>query len=139
MPLIQESLALGKTVKFSPRGISMLPLLRQGEDNVILSPVPEKLKKYDLPLYQRDDGSYILHRIVAAGETYTCIGDNQFELETGLRQDQMIALVTAVERNGKVIPVTDWHYGLYCRVWHHSRTLRHIYRRVKNRLRRFLR
>ena len=116
----------------------MLPLLRQGQDNVILSPVPDKLKKYDLPLYQRDDGSYILHRVVAAGETYTCIGDNQFELEHDLRQDQMIALVTAIERNGEVISVTDWRYGLYCRFWHYSRPFRRFYRRVKGRLRRYL-
>ena len=48
MPLIRDSLAAGKTVRFSPRGISMLPMLRQGIDSVVLSPLPEKLKKYDL-------------------------------------------------------------------------------------------
>ena len=101
MPLIREYLAAGKTVKFSPRGISMLPMLRQGIDDVVLSPLPEKLKKYDLPLYQRDDGHFVLHRIVRVGETYTCVGDNQFELEHGLRHDQMIAVVTAFSRAGE--------------------------------------
>lgn len=139
MPLIQESLAAGKTVRFSPRGISMLPMLRQGIDSVILSPLPEKLSKYDLPLYQRDDGHYILHRIVSAGETYTCIGDNQFVLEHGVRHDQMIALVTAFTRGGREIAVTDPGYRLYCRFWHYSRTLRHFWRRGKGWLRRHLR
>lgn len=139
MPLIQESLAAGKTVRFSPRGISMLPMLRQGIDSVILSPLPEKLSKYDLPLYQRDDGHYILHRIVSAGETYTCIGDNQFVLEHGVRHDQMIALVTAFTRGGREIAVTDPVYRLYCRFWHYSRTLRHFWRRGKGWLRRHLR
>lgn len=138
MPLIQESLAAGKTVRFSPRGISMLPMLRQGIDSVILSPLPQKLRKYDLPLYQRDDGHYILHRIVSAGETYTCIGDNQFVLEHGVRHDQMIALVTAFTRGGREIAVTDPGYRLYCRFWHYSRTLRHFWRRGKGWLRRHL-
>ena len=139
MPLIREYLAAGKTVKFSPRGISMLPMLRQGIDSVVLSPVPEKLKKYDLPLYRRDDGKYILHRIVEAGETYTCVGDNQFVLEPGLRHDQMLALVTAFTRGEKVYSVTDWRYGIYCRFWHYSRPVRHFWRRGIGWLRRHLR
>ena len=81
MPLFKERLAAGQIVRFSPRGVSMLPMLRQGIDSVELSPVPEKLKKYDLPLYQRRNGQYVLHRIVKVSEGYTCIGDNQFEPE----------------------------------------------------------
>lgn len=138
MPLIRETLSAGKTVKFSPRGISMLPMLRQGIDSVVLSPLPEKLHKYDLPLYQRDDGHYVLHRIVKVGQTYTCIGDNQFDFEPGLRHDQMIALVTAFTRGDREIPVTDTGYRLYCRFWHHTRSLRHFWRRVKGWLRRHL-
>ena len=139
MPLIREYLAAGKTVKFSPRGISMLPMLRQGIDDVVLSPIPEKLKKYDLPLYQRDDGHFVLHRIVRVGETYTCIGDNQFELEHGLRHDQMIALVTAFYRNGKYHSVNELTYRIYCRFWHYSRGLRHFWRRGIGWLRRHMR
>ena len=116
----------------------MLPMLRQGIDKVVLSPLPQRLKKYDLPLYQRDNGQFVLHRIVEVGETYTCLGDNQFQKEPGLRQEQMIALVTAFTRKDREIPVTAWHYRLYCRVWYHSRHLRHIFRWAKNRLRRHL-
>ena len=129
MPLFREQFAAGHTVRFSPRGISMLPMLRQGIDTVTLSPAPEKLKKYDLPLYQRPDGKYILHRIVKAGDTYTCAGDNQFTLEPGVRQDQIIAIVTAFSRGDREIPVTSLSYQLYCRLWHYSRPVRHFWRR----------
>lgn len=96
MPIIRESLSQGKSVRFSPRGVSMLPMLRQGLDSVELSPLPERLKKYDLPLYQRRNGQYVLHRVVGVdGDTYTCIGDNQFELEHSVAHEQMIAVVTA--------------------------------------------
>ena len=131
MPLIRERLSAGQSVSFFPGGTSMLPMLRQGVDSVVLSPLPEKLKKYDLPLYQRDNGQYVLHRIVKVGEYYTCVGDNQFELEPNLRHDQMIALVTAFTRDGKRIEVTDPGYRLYCRFWCAVRPLRHTWKRIR--------
>ena len=139
MPLIRERLEAGQTVRFSPMGVSMLPMLRQGIDSVVLSPVPEKLKKYDLPLYQRDDGKFILHRIVQVGDTYTCMGDNQFAAEKGLRRDQMIALVTGFYRGETYHSVQEPAYRFYCRVWHYSRPLRHFWRRGMNFLWRKLR
>ena len=129
MPLIREQLAEGKSVKFSPRGTSMLPMLRQGVDRVILSPLPEKLKKYDLPLYQRDNGQFVLHRVIKTGKTYTCMGDNQFTPEHGLRPDQMIAVVTAFCRGDNEIPVTAISYRIYCHLWYYSRPMRHLWRR----------
>ena len=139
MPLIRECLVAGQTVRILPRGVSMLPMLRQGIDSVVLSAVPEKLQKYDLPLYQRDDGKYILHRIVEAGETYTCIGDNQFVAETGIRHDQMIALVTGFYRGETYHSVEEPGYRLYCRFWHYSRPVRHFWRRGIGWLRRKIR
>lgn len=129
MPLIQESLSAGRFVRFSPRGISMLPMLRQGIDSVILSPAPETLKKYDLPLYRRDNGKYVLHRIVDAGATYTCVGDNQFQPEPGIRRDQILGLVTGFYRGGTQHSVNEPAYRIYCRFWHYSRPLRHFWRR----------
>ncbi len=138
MPLIRETLAAGQNVEFSPRGTSMLPMLRQGRDRVVLSPLPKVLKKYDLPLYQRKNGQYVLHRIVSVGETITCVGDNQFALERGLEPGQMIGLVTAFYRGDRKILVTDWHYRLYCRFWHYSRPVRRLWRGGMSRLRRLL-
>ena len=138
MPLMQERFQLGHSVRFSPRGTSMLPMLRQGIDSVELSPLPETLKKYDLPLYRREDGKFILHRIIGAGTTYTCMGDNQFTPEPGLRRDQMIALVTAFYRGEKRYSVSHPIYRLYCRFWYHSRHLRHFWRRGIGWLRRHM-
>ncbi|MBR2047524.1 MAG: S24/S26 family peptidase [Oscillospiraceae bacterium] len=129
MPLIREQLAAGRQVRFKPRGTSMLPMLRQGIDSVVLSPLPEQLKKYDLPLYQRSSGQFVLHRIVEVGDSYTCLGDNQFEKEPGIRHDQMIAVVTAFTRGDKRHSVNEPGYWLYCRVWYHSRHIRHFWRR----------
>ena len=135
MPLIREQLAAGKNVRFRPRGISMLPMIRPGKDQVVLSPVTGRLKKYDLPLYRRDSGQYVLHRIVGVGETYTCIGDNQYGLEYGIRQDQLIAVVTAFTREDREIPVTALGYRLYCRLWHWLRPVKQFLGRCKRILR----
>lgn len=138
MPLFREQLAAGSRVRFYPNGTSMLPMIRQGVDSVTLGPVPGKLRKHDLPLYQRDNGQYVLHRIVHVGETITCIGDNQFDKEYDLRPDQMIGLTVAFTRNGKEYSVTDWRYWLYCRFWYYSRPVRQIWRKVQYWLRRLL-
>ena len=129
MPVILEWLATGKSVRFAPRGVSMLPMLRQGIDSVVISPLPEKLKKYDLPLYQRSNGQYVLHRIVKVGDTYTCIGDNQFVLEKGLTHEQMIGVVTRFYRGKKMITVDNMRYRAYCRYWHYTRKIRKLWRR----------
>lgn len=139
LPLFRECLSAGQKVKFSPRGVSMLPMLRQGRDTVTLSPVTGQLKKYDLPLYRRDDGKFVLHRIVAVGENYTCVGDNQFDLEKNVRQDQIIAVVTSFTRDEREIPVTDPVYQCYCRLRHWSRWPRRKWRGLKRRLYRLVR
>ena len=113
MPLIRERIAAGERVRFSPNGTSMLPMLRQGVDSVVLSPLPEKLKKYDLPFYQRENGQFVLHRVVVVGDKYTCIGDNQFCFETGLDHSQMIGVVTAFTRGGREHSVDEPGYRIY--------------------------
>ena len=138
MPLFREQFAAGKSVCFSPRGVSMLPMLRQGIDTVTLSPLPEKLSKYDLPLYQYPNGKYILHRIVEVKpDHYVCLGDNTYAYET-VQPEYMIAVVTSFRRGEREISVSDPRYRLYCRVWVGTYPLRRFLRRVKNWLRRRL-
>ena len=66
-PIIEEQLREGKTVRFAPKGRSMLPMIREGRDTVTLCAVDRPLKKYDIGFYRRRDGQYVLHRIVKAG------------------------------------------------------------------------
>lgn len=136
VPLMRESLEKGQSVHFSPKGVSMLPMLREDLDSVVLSPIEGKLKKYDLPLYERESGKYILHRIVEVGDGYTCMGDNQFIKEPGLSHDQMIAVVTGFYRGDKFHSVEEPAYKLYCRAWYHSRHIRRFIFRVVRKLKR---
>lgn len=131
-PLIAEVVESGGSMKMYPKGISMLPMIRQGKDGVILSPKTERLKKYDIPLYVRDDGAYVLHRVVkVTDDGYTCVGDNQIGVERGVKHESVIAVVSAFTRNDKLYKTTELSYKLYCRVWHVTRPLRRVWRKVK--------
>ena len=138
MPIMRERFAAGQSICIAPRGISMLPLIRQGKDSVILSPVTDRLKKYDIPLYQRKNGKYVLHRIVEVGETYTCLGDSQFRFERGIEHSQVIAVVTTIRRGNKTISVTSKGYRVYCLLWNGSFPLRYFAFRVVRKLKSFI-
>lgn len=137
-PVFEERLAEGQSVRFSPRGTSMLPMIRQGKDSVVLSPVKGKLKRGDIPLYRRDNGNYVMHRIDAVGETYTCIGDHQFVAEHGIRQDQVIAVVTEFYRGKRRYSAENVGYRAYCALWRLSRPARFFAHRAYGWLRRHI-
>ena len=139
LPLIRERLAAGQTIRYLPfRGVSMLPMLRQGKDAVEIAPLPEKLKKYDLPVYQYPGGKIVMHRIVDVEEDYyVCLGDNTYAYEK-IFPDQMIAVVSAFKRGEKRIGVDNPGYRLYCRVWVAVFPLRKFLKRVKSWLRRLI-
>lgn len=128
MPLIREQLASGASVRIHPRGTSMLPMIREGIDSVVLSSVSENPKKYEVILYQRENGQYVLHRLVKVGDTYTFIGDHQFEHEEGITRDQLIARVSSFYRGDKRISIDKLSYRFYCRAWYNSRGIRRMWR-----------
>lgn len=140
LPLLRERLAQGQTIRYLPfRGVSMLPMLRQGIDAVEIAPLPGKLKKYDLPVYQYPSGKVVMHRVVSVREDhYICLGDNTYSRET-IRPEQMIAVVSAFRRGDRRIEVTDPMYRAYCVLWVASYPLRKFRRRVGGWLRRLLR
>lgn len=118
-PLIQETLDQGGTFSLTITGTSMFPFIVGGRDKVTLSPLPEKLKKNDLPLYRRANGAFVLHRIVKVCKdgTYTCCGDHQWWLEKGLRREQMIGLATEYVRKGRTLTNRNVLYRIYRTVW----------------------
>lgn len=118
-PMIQELLTGGSTVQLTVTGISMRPMLMHGRDQVELTMPPSKLRRYDIPLYRRENGSFILHRIVKVEKdgSYTCAGDGQSVLETGIEEEQIIAVVRSFTRKGRKISCSDKRYQMYVRVW----------------------
>ena len=128
--IMVEKLNSGGTVTFTPKGKSMLPMLRDGEDVVVLSKPNGKLHLFDIPLYRRSNGIYVLHRIVNfdADGSYVLCGDHQFALEHGIKDSDIIGVVTAFYRKGKAYSVNSFSYRLYVNFWFYTRFFRHSYR-----------
>ena len=94
--VMEEMLNSGGTVNFNPRGYSMCPTLRNDGDRVVIKKI-NSLKKYDLPLYIRPDGSFVLHRVISVNKdgTYNICGDNQPLHYIELYQRQMRSMVSS--------------------------------------------
>lgn len=118
-PLIREAFEEGKGFWLPVTGTSNLPTLTGGRDEIILGRVDRPLKKRELPLYRRDSGQYVLHRIVSVQRdgTYTCCGDNQWTKEPGIRPDQIIGCVIRITRKGKTFPVENLIYRSWVWLW----------------------
>lgn len=116
-PIIKEKLAEGGTVELPITGTSMLPLLVAGRDTVDIVNIPPK--NGDIIFYRRDDGHFVLHRIVGETERgFILCGDNQYKLEYGIEARHIIGVVSSVNRKGRKTDVnTNKPYKAYCSVW----------------------
>ncbi len=114
----EEVLARDGKLVHTGVGDSMLPMLRPKRDLVIIGRPSGRLKRYDVALYKRGSGQYVLHRVLKArGDEYVLCGDNQWSRERGVTDRQIIGVLTAFVRDGKEIPVTDPRYRLYAHLW----------------------
>ena len=126
----------GKLI-YTNKGDSMMPLIKEGRDLLVISAVNGRLKKYDVPLYKRDSGQYVLHRIIKVRKSdYVICGDNRYHKEYGITDRHIIGVLTAVIRNGKEISVTNRRYRLYVHVWYFLFPVRAFIMRARNVIRR---
>lgn len=117
IPHIEEEIAKGKEVGLRARGSSMQPLINADEDLIVLSALPEMVKKGEIILYRRDDGSYVVHRVMKVkNDTYSMCGDHQVLYEHGISRNMMIARVCKIKKPTEIIE-TDKNaaYKLYVR------------------------
>jgi hypothetical protein len=100
-------------------GMSMRPFLRSGEDLMIIEARKDgRCKARDVVLYRRNSGKYVLHRIMAVRkDDYVLCGDNCWSLEPGIRDDQILGVLTAVIRDGKRREVSDKSYRAMVFAW----------------------
>lgn len=113
-------------------GVSMMPLLRQGKDLMVIENVQDgrPLHRLDSVLFKRRNGQYVLHRIMdnpegnkesgagSNGNTiYRICGDNTYQLEP-VRRDMIIGRLVAVERGAKTGENQTWHIDVNSRSYH---------------------
>ncbi|HBF14394.1 MAG TPA: hypothetical protein DDW30_01665 [Clostridiales bacterium] len=109
-------------------GCSMRPMLRNRRDRVIVLPIgDERLKKYDLPLYRRPDGKYILHRIIGVRDgKYVIRGDNTYAKEY-VPDAWVLGYVSEFYRGKRHVLSTARSYRFYACVWNLIYPVRHLF------------
>lgn len=101
-------------------GTSMMPLLKEGRDRVELEPCSqERLKKGNVVLYKKNDGTLVLHRIIKTEnrEFFTVLGDHQFKNAERVNKNQIIAVACGFFIRGRYVTEKTRWYRLYKKIW----------------------
>lgn len=97
-------------------GDSMMPLLRQNKDLMVIRKITEPLKKNDAVLFKRPNGAYVLHRIIRVcglGQ-YRIAGDNRSFSEI-VPEEWIIGILAEVIKDGRHISAESEEYKAYVR------------------------
>ena len=114
----EEEIEKSGKIIYTNVGDSMMPFIKQGRHVFVISRAEGRLKRYDVPLYKRDSGQYVLHRILKVRENdYIICGDNRCNREYGITDKHIIGVLTGIIRDGREIPVTDRKYRIYVHLW----------------------
>lgn len=101
-PLIDEEFENGEPFIFKPNGVSMLPFIKGGRTDVCVEKYTGGAKKHDIVFFIREDGKYVMHRIVKIyDDSFGVCGDNQWWVEK-VYEKQIFAIVTSVAGKKKM-------------------------------------
>ena len=112
---LKEYLERSGSLTYTNVGVSMMPLLRQGKDLfTVQKKGSERCKRGDVVLYTRASDPYVLHRVIEVRpDDYVILGDNCVAKEYGIRDEQILGVMTSFVRNGRTHSVTEKRYRLY--------------------------
>lgn len=96
-------------------GNSMMPLLREDKDTVLIKPKTRVLKKYDVVLFQRENKKYVLHRIIKIKNNNLIIcGDNRIHKDYDIHSEDIIGIMEGYYKKEKFISINSFWYKVYC-------------------------
>ena len=127
-PQLMDTISAGGRICLVVTGSSMTPFLKHERDVVFLRKWEEKkIKSGQILLFQRKDSSLVLHRIrkIFPNGKLLMNGDAQAWCET-ISLEQVIAVVSSVERKGKQISCDSIRFQLWNWLWYPTRPIRPI-------------
>lgn len=115
LPLLKN----GHELKLPLSGKSMYPLLLGGRDEAVIKSTDNmKLKRGDIVLYRRENGTHVLHRIHhIKNKSYYMLGDAQTWIEGPIDETQVLAVAVNIIRKGRVISCSGKIYRLVSELW----------------------
>ncbi len=111
----------GKLV-YTNVGVSMMPLIREGRDVMVIESCREAPKKLQAVLFRRDGvtgrGRYVVHRIlkVRRDGSYFIAGDHDTSGEI-VEPGQILGVLTSLLRDGKQLNFHSARYRFYLYFW----------------------
>jgi signal peptidase I len=139
-PLINMVFANGQTARITVTGQSMFPFLREGVDSVELSPVDyQGIFKGDIVLVQRDNGEYVLHRVIRkCFDVFYILGDGQIIIEGPIRSRRLLAKVKTVWRHERKIDCSRRTWRFLSQVWVYAFPFRRVFIKMHTLLKRIV-
>ena len=119
--LSKELLHAGKTLRFTARGSSMAPLIRDG-DRLVVKPVKESIFYVgDVVLFEVETERLALHRVIEVFETstahsYLLQGDQVNHVDGTFDQEKILGRLVSLERNGKIIQLHEFGMKMLSRL-----------------------
>lgn len=122
-----EALKDGKVIALVPQGISMLPFIKGGVDQVYLLK-KDRVAVGDIVLVEYH-GKHILHRVYAVdGEKITLMGDGNLEGTEQVAADEVMGTVVDIVHNGRHLkPKKAW-------LWRHLLPIRRYLLKIHRKL-----
>lgn len=127
--LKEKGVYIGPTV-----GVSMLPMLKNRRDTIVVKPKTERLKALDVALYKRGD-AYVLHRVLQPLDGgYLIRGDNCY-VDEHIPEEDVFGVLTEFFRKDKHYFCTDEKYLKYVRRRLKTYKPRRFFVRIKRKIR----
>ena len=136
----EDYLAKHESLTYTNVGASMMPLLREGKDLfTVRKKGAERCRAGDVVLYRRTPELYVLHRIVEVRpDSYVMLGDHNITREYGIRDEDILGVMTGFVRDGKTHTVDEPGYRVYSWVVMHTEAARTLKRKGMRKLRRLM-
>lgn len=100
-PVFRAIIEGGGVFTLHPRGASMRPTIVPGRDSVSVVRLEGEPRRYDILLYRRPNGQFVLHRVARVKKgSYTMCGDNQVVFERGICHSDVVGVVSVIHRPG---------------------------------------
>lgn len=115
------------------KGFSMMPLIRQNRDTIIVKKLEEKPKENDVLLYKNKAGRYVLHRVIKVLENgYIIRGDNNFFNEYDIKDENIIGILEGFYRDDKYIDCGNNRlYKIYVQLNRRTYYLRKTFSKIR--------
>ena len=123
--MLRELVREGKSVSLLVSGSSMAPFLVHQRDYVHFRAPERPLRIGDIVFYERESGQFVMHRIVRVrrdsndSPLYDIAGDNQTQIERGVRPEQIFGHIYEVQRKGHTLRPGCFWWDFFERVWPH--------------------